>query len=101
MTEQQDYIVVSKGDLANLVRDVQRNGILPPKKWITRREAAAISGLSLRTIDKRTAGGLYTISKGPGRTSRIYILRSDVEGLIDRNRRVKVPHRRKNARQLA
>jgi hypothetical protein len=87
----QDYFVVSKDQLSELL---QRVGSTPAKKWLRRREAAALLGVGLRTLDKRTAAGLYTISKAPGRTSTLYILRSDIEAELDRNRRVKVPRRK-------
>jgi hypothetical protein len=88
------YIIVSKEELSGLLEKAQRLASTPPKKWVRRREAAALAGVAVRTIDKRTAAGLYTISKAPGRTSTLYILRSDIEAELDRNRRVKVPRRK-------
>jgi hypothetical protein len=90
----QDYFVVSKEQLTELFEKAQRMAGLPQKKWLRRREAAALAGVGLRTIDKRAAAGRYTISKAPGRTSTLYILRSDIEAELDRNRRVKVPRRK-------
>jgi hypothetical protein len=84
-------------DLLNEVRqlfeEAFRTAQVPPKKWLTRKEAADLAGLSLRTIDDRVKNGIYTISKAPGKTCRVYILRTDVERLIEKNRHVRTPYK--------
>ncbi len=80
-------------ELSHLIRTALRNVNEPAKKWLTRKEAATLAGISVRTIDDRVKNGVYTISKAPGRTSKVYILRTDVERLIERNRHVRTPYK--------
>jgi hypothetical protein len=94
MQELQNLTESQYKELTSFLRVVLKDAqSTTPKKWLTRKEAGELAGVSLRTIDDRVSKGLYTISKGSGRTCKVYILHADVERLIDRNRHVRTPYK--------